>query len=100
MGNTNGPKFCDEGGKSASIDHTEDSEDLGFTVNVRMILPAASFEYLGVTITATGPCDDSVRRRIQSAFTELHFMRAMHILVRGMDVGHAHMIYDSFVVSK
>ena len=95
-----GQRFTMKEGKSASLRHPGDPADLGLTVNDKKILPADSFEYLGVTITATGPSDSSMRRRIQSAIMALHSMKTLHILVRGMDIRHARMIYDNFIVSK
>ena len=95
-----GQRFTMKKGKSASLQHSDDPADLGLSVNSKAILPAASFEYLGITITTNGPNDDSLRRRTQSASYALHELRTQHILVRGMDIRHARMIYDTFIVSK
>lgn len=94
-----GQRFTMKEGKSAVLQRPGDTMDLGFQVNSKTILPATSFEYLGITITATGPTEDSLRRRTQSASIALQSLRELHILVRGMDIRHARMIYDTFVVS-
>ena len=93
-------KFNMKKGKSAVLHHPSDPADLGLVVNDKSILPETSFEYLGITITATGPSHASLTRRVVSASMALHSLSAMHILVRGMNMRHARMIYDTFIVSK
>ena len=95
-----GQRFTMKEGKSAVLQQPGDAVELGLQVNNKTILPATSFEYLGITITATGPTEDSIRRRCQSASIALQSLRALHILVRGMNIRHARMIYDTFIVSK
>lgn len=64
-----GQRFNMNKGKSASLVQLGDPQDLGLTVNSKRILPATSFEDSGVTVSATGPTDDSLRRRIAAAYS-------------------------------
>lgn len=87
-------------GKSASLAREGDPVDIGLHVNGKPILQARTFEYLGVTLGATGPTPASLNRRVKSASAALTSQRALHLLVRGMNLRQTTFIYDTFVVSR
>lgn len=66
----------------------------------KTILPAAAFEYLGVTLTVHGTTDTSILRRAATASGALSTLKALRLLVRGMQTKQALYVYDTFVVSR
>ena len=95
-----GQVFATGEGKSAFLRDQDDIIDPGFQVTGKYILPADAFEYLGVTITATGTTDASLRRRVEAASSALATLNHLRILVRGMSMKHATFVYNTFVVSR
>lgn len=67
-----GQTFTVSQGKSASLTREGDPDDLGLTVSGKRILQAHDFQYLGVTLTARGPTDSSLNRRVAAASMLLH----------------------------
>ena len=66
----------------------------------KTILPAEAFEYLGVTLTVHGTTDNSILRRAATASGALSTLKALRLLVRGMQTKQALYVYDTFVVSR
>ena len=95
-----GQTFTVAVGKSASLAREDDPQDLDLRVNGKRILPATTFEYLGVTLSATGPTTHSLDRRVAAASSAMTNLRMLDLLVRGMNLSHATFLYDTFIVSK
>ena len=95
-----GQTFTVAKGKSGSLRRDGDLIDMGLKVNDKCILQTEVFEYLGVTLTATGPTDASLNRRVGAASKAMIKLRAANVLVRGMNVRHAYNLYNTFVVSR
>ena len=87
-------------GKSAYLRRVGDTADLGLTVNEKTILSAEDFQYLGVTLTASGPSDASLTRRVGAASAAMARIQEAQVLVRGMNVRLAYSVYSTFVVSR
>lgn len=95
-----GQVFTVAKGKSAYLRRAGVTTDLGLTVNGKTILPAEEFQYLGVTLTAAGPSDASLTRRVGAATAAMSSLREAHVLVRGMNLRLAYSVYTTFVISR
>lgn len=84
--NETGQIFTVAMGKSASLRRDEDLVDLDLMVNNKRILQTEDLQYLGVLLTATGPTDASLLRRVEAASKAMNSLRTASVLVRGMNI--------------
>ena len=87
-------------GKSAHLTHGIEAPDPDLRINGGLILGQEEFDYLGISISATGPTDSSLARRLRAASASFATLHRNNIFVRGMTLSVARMVYDTFVVAK
>lgn len=95
-----GQVFNMKKGKSAYLIQHAAEPDPDLRINGERILGQEEFDYLGISISSTGPTDSSLSRRLRAASFAFASLHRTDILVRGMDFSVARMVYDTFIVAK
>ena len=95
-----GQAFNMKKGKSAHLVPHPSAPDPDLRINGQLLLGEAEFDYLGISISATGPTDSSLSKRLRAASFAFASLHRNEIFIRGMDFTVARMVYDAFIVAK